>query len=677
VDSPVPQRVLVYDRISQNRAKITLLVTFAILLLLPLFGLIGLSAYNLLGRLGRYTAPFQAGYQGTASRQMELITKLGEMEEWQLEELSAKYEHLRRAEQRGEISREALRREVTRLLDPEQVKRLEEQERESEKNRILPTLAIVIGVAVCLGIVFRGIVSSPASKALAFCGARPAGPAEIETKRLLENLAIGAGLPPPKLYVINADAPNAFAAGMDPEHSTVAVTTGLLALLDRQEMEGVLAHELSHIGNRDTRLNTTVFAITLLLRLPMLLWQAGGQGRRGRRQPATEVEHGPRFFGIYRWVGLPAYLYIFFVAPFLALLIRAAISRSRESLADADAALLTRYPEGLLRALAKIAGANLLVEGSNPLVSHFYFASPSAAGAVLGIFSGNLLATHPPIRERVTRMVELGAVVPPSVVEAAVKEGEAWGIAHPPRVSLMMVDKPADDELTVLANADSRQRVYRVLGSVPVAVYERDDPTASVVTRLPPGALLVVFDYGNKMRQVLTANQTFGYIPRAAKLERVDMHPNEVFDSAIQAKTQSPPAPQPTAQSQAQQPAVEWRPIALAAVAGAAATPAVQPSPEQAAVAAPLPATPAVAEPRPAAETPPATQPAAESQVRAQPAVEPKPVVEAPTQAEAPASDVRPGLTPALMVAAAFLAILAVGGIVVGIVLLIQELSGR
>jgi hypothetical protein len=193
----------------------------------------------------------------------------------------------------------------------------------------------------------------------------------------------------------------------------------------------------------------------------------------------------------------------------------------------------------------------------------------------------------------------------------------------------MMVDKPKDDELTVLANADSRQRVCRVLGTLPVALFQRDDPTAAVIAHVPPETLLVVFDYGNKMRQVLTPDQTFGYIPRATKLERVDMHPQEVFHAAERAK----------AEKLAPLPEVESKPLAMAAAAAAGATPAVQPSPEQPAVAAPQPATP-------------------------------PPVV--PAQANAPAPDVPPRLSPAIILGAAFLGIIAVAGIVVAIVLLLS-----
>src|SRR5262249_6966880 len=155
----------------------------------------------------------------------------------------------------------------------------------------------------------------------------------------------------PKLYVIDSSAPNAFAAGIDPEHAVVAVTSGLLTLLnDKRELEAVLAHELSHIGNHDIRLNTIVASIALFLRIPYLMLRrevTAGQWQTG-------IRRGFRFWEL---ALTPIGLYIVFVAPVLAAVIRAAVSREREFLADADASLLTRYPEGLLRALAKIGGA--------------------------------------------------------------------------------------------------------------------------------------------------------------------------------------------------------------------------------------------------------------------------------------------------------------------------------
>jgi heat shock protein HtpX len=171
-------------------------------------------------------------------------------------------------------------------------------------------------------------------------GAQPAGESEAEAKRILENLAIGAGLPTPMLYVIESSVPNAFAAGMDPRHAVVAITGGALRLFgDKRELEGVLAHEMSHIGNHDIRLNTKVAAIALFLRIPYLMFRrelASNNWPYGRSQ---------RGLGLWELALSPIGIYILFVAPIPATLIRAAVSREREFLADADAALLPRSSE--------------------------------------------------------------------------------------------------------------------------------------------------------------------------------------------------------------------------------------------------------------------------------------------------------------------------------------------
>jgi heat shock protein HtpX len=361
---------------------------------------------------------------------------------------------------------------------------------------------------------------------LALSGARPADTNEAECKRLLENLAIGAGLPAPRLYVIESSSPNAFAAGTDPQHSVVVVTRGLLQLMDHQELEGVLAHELSHIANHDTRLNTIVASIALFLRLPYLL------RRRQRREAGASGEWNPfyRRFRMYRLVLSPLYLYIFFIAPAMASVIRAAISRGREYLADADAALLTRYPEGLMRALAKIRGAGSALTAANPVVSHFYFGDPKPAGFHIGIFSGNLLATHPPIERRIVRLMEFNGGVPASVIEAALKAGRQFTKDRPAIAESDFAPASASDELSVLTAGNPMGRVCRVTGLAgPVPVYDRADPRSPVIARVKDGDLPVVFDDPGKYRQIITANQTFGYIPYSVKLKKTDLLPNDVF----------------------------------------------------------------------------------------------------------------------------------------------------
>jgi len=387
---------------------------------------------------------------------------------------------------------------------------------------VVCSIALTIG----LGMVFWAIASSPTSKILAMCDARPASPAEAECRRLLDNLAIGSGLPPPKLYVIESSQPNAFAAGVDPEHSVVVVTRALLGLLDERELEGVLAHELSHIGNRDTRLNTFVAAIALFLRLPYLL--------RKRARQGTKVEWSPmrRYRNYWRFTLTPIYLYIFFIAPVLAAIIRAAISRSREFLADADAALLTRYPEGLIRALSKIRGAGSAVQTANPVVSHLYFADPTTAGFSSGLFGSNLFGSHPPIDQRILRLAEFNSGVAPSVIEEAVRAGQAYAASRPATLEESNHALVAQDELAVLTAGNPVGRVFRVAGlTEPTPVYDRDNANNSkpmVVSRVRPGDMLVAFDDPGKMRQILTGDQVFGYIARSVKLERVDMMPAEL-----------------------------------------------------------------------------------------------------------------------------------------------------
>jgi len=330
------QPVLVYTRIAQNRWKTWFLVAFAILSIIPFVLAVsyGVSTIVVAETFGRAHME--------RVREIQMHKEMGDISQ----DVDGPYtEEIRRTEM--EVRRED---EVQVALD-----------REIHLKLMALVAAVLLAV---LALLFWGIASSPTSKVLALTGARPSGPTEAECKRLLENLSIGAGLPPPRLYVIETSSPNAFAAGTDPRHSVVIVTRGLLQLMDRRELEGVLAHELSHIANRDTRLNTIVAAIALFLRLPYLL------RKRKRRNASPTDNFNPiyRRFRVYRMALAPLYLYIFFVAPILASLIRAAISRRREYLADADAALLTRYPEGLMRALAKIRGAGSAIAAANPVV---------------------------------------------------------------------------------------------------------------------------------------------------------------------------------------------------------------------------------------------------------------------------------------------------------------------
>lgn len=216
-----------------------------------------------------------------------------------------------------------------------------------------------------------------------------------ELYRILENLTIAAGLPMPKFYLITDPAPNAFATGRDPDHAVVAVTTGLLERLDRSELEGVLAHELSHIGNRDMLISTV--AVVLVGFIAVLsdifmrsLWFGGF--RRDERSGGAQ--------GILLLVGV----LLSILAPLIASLIHLAISRKREFLADASGSLLTRYPEGLASALRKIASYSHPMKTATNATAHLFFENPFGAdhkSTSKTPWLIKLFSTHPPIAERI------------------------------------------------------------------------------------------------------------------------------------------------------------------------------------------------------------------------------------------------------------------------------------
>jgi heat shock protein HtpX len=229
---------------------------------------------------------------------------------------------------------------------------------------------------------------------LSMSGAKPVSrESHRELWNSLENLSITAGLPMPKLYIIDDLAPNAFATGRNPEHAVVAVTTGLLMMLDKTELEGVLAHELSHIGNRDMLLMTVVVVllgfVTLLsdFFLRMSLYGGGGRGDNGGDGRA-------------KLILIIAGFVLAILSPIIAKLIQLAISRKREFLADASGALLTRYPEGLASALEKISSYQIPMKRANHATAHLFIANPFGATGTKQ-FLNKLFMTHPPTEERV------------------------------------------------------------------------------------------------------------------------------------------------------------------------------------------------------------------------------------------------------------------------------------
>jgi len=219
-----------------------------------------------------------------------------------------------------------------------------------------------------------------------------------ELYRLVENLCITAGLPVPKIYTIDDTAPNAFATGRDPQHAALVLTTGIIDKLEKVELEGVIAHELSHIGNHDILVDTiatVMVGIIVLLADWFMRWSIFGGRRRSNDNDSNQIQ----------LVITIAAIILAILAPIFATLLQLAISRKREFLADADGAMLTRYPEGLASALEKIAQDTEPLEAANRATAHLYFASPfkEDAGAKLGFWTKAFM-THPPVTERIAAL---------------------------------------------------------------------------------------------------------------------------------------------------------------------------------------------------------------------------------------------------------------------------------
>lgn len=229
---------------------------------------------------------------------------------------------------------------------------------------------------------------------IATMGAREASDEEApELHNIVENLAITAGLPKPRIFIVNAAQPNAFATGRDPQHAIVAVTTGILERLNRTELEGVLAHELSHVGNRDMLLSTVVVVLVGVIQLladmflrSMRWGRLGGDRNRDGQMQLIIIIAG---------------IALSLLAPLAATIIQLAISRKREYLADASGALLTRYPEGLASALEKIAADNTPMRQASHATAHLWLDDPYQGQKRKTSWIAKLFMTHPPIEDRI------------------------------------------------------------------------------------------------------------------------------------------------------------------------------------------------------------------------------------------------------------------------------------
>lgn len=251
-----------------------------------------------------------------------------------------------------------------------------------------PSITIYVLIGAIIYVLFSYYSSSRLS--LAVNGAK-----EIQKRdnpqlyRVIENLTITDGLPMPKVYIMEDKALNAFATGRDPKHASVAITTGLLEVLDTKELEGVMAHELGHVKNYDIRVSMIAFALVAVVALlsDIII----------RSVWFRDDDNGSQVTMI---IGIIAAI----LAPLVAMTIQLSISRKREYLADATGVLTTRYPEGLIGALEKIQKNGSAMKKQNSSTAHLFFANPLKKSFVSGLFS-----THPPIEDRIAKLREMGA----------------------------------------------------------------------------------------------------------------------------------------------------------------------------------------------------------------------------------------------------------------------------
>jgi heat shock protein HtpX len=295
----------------------------------------------------------------------------------------------------------------------------------SNKRRTILLIAGFIGVVSLVGAAFgvllgyglQGtVIALVLSGALAFASywkadavalavsrAHPADPAQYRRLyNLVEGLCIASGLPQPRIYIVDDPAPNAFATGRNPRHAAIAVTTGLLEKMNRVELEGVLAHELSHVKNYDILVST--IAVTLVGAVALLsdmairtMWWNGGRVRRDGDR--GDSNNPIAFFG----------LIFIFLAPLIGRAMQAAISRRRESLADASAVQMTRYPPGLISALEKLLADTTVTHSASKATAHLWIEQPMSGVGDKGKFGtfNNMFDTHPPLEERIAALREL------------------------------------------------------------------------------------------------------------------------------------------------------------------------------------------------------------------------------------------------------------------------------
>src|SRR3990170_4194803 len=383
---------------------------------------------------------------------------------------------------------------------------------------------------------------------LRLAGARPVTRAEEpELWRTVENLCIGAGLPPPRLYVVESGAANAFATGLDPERASLVVTRGLMGLLDRREIEGIVAHELAQIGNYDTRLGTLLAVGVALLRLPLgivlaifrflfrIHWAVGWGLLLYLGLPvlatipfgisvADDFLEEDTLAGVLFISAMVLPFYVFVGAPLIAYLIRVAVLRQREFLADADAVLLARSAEPLATALTKMDAADrsgLRVGGAT---AHLYVVDPLPADALLW---DRIFSAHPPLDQRIAAVAAMGGGIPPSALREAEEAGArfhsaaAQAVAAPAAAPAATYGRPDPVEATPARGAEAAATAFRLTGAS-TPLYGTPDAASAPLGQLASGSVITVLEESGQFLRVLTSDDRFGYVLRTVPMTEVD-----------------------------------------------------------------------------------------------------------------------------------------------------------
>jgi len=391
-----------------------------------------------------------------------------------------------------------------------------------------------LGVAVViilLGLLVWATASpsggSANARLLAQIGALPPAGNDLAVAQMLEELAAQAGVRPPKLYIVPCGIPVTLSGSMSAEDTMLALSRGLLDLLDPAQLQAFLAHELSHIANRDLQLKESLGMVSLFMTLPFKFFRS-----------KMNFEITSRY-QLYLRISLllmaftPVGIYFFFVGPLVGFVLRRWISRGQEYDADHDACSLTENPEPLICGLAKIKAASYGIREMHPLFARSCATDPQTVGQS---FEARFLADRPAHSSRIQHLAQTRGLVSVSGLEQAIQGGKEYAKMHPDMVDVTTHLPGEGDALSSLQQGDPMGCVYRLASPRQVPVYERPNKRSFVIAKLNPGELLVAFDNPGEMRQVNTAGEVFGYVERNAKFERVPgVLPQEIYDPVSRA----------------------------------------------------------------------------------------------------------------------------------------------